>query len=64
MLVEKLLDSLLEEELAKEPQPEKKRGPKFHDPLAKFPLGKQEIADREDDSHIGRMLTKNDCSWF
>ncbi len=65
MIIEKMLDSLLDEELAKGPQAEKKKlRSKLVDPLAKYPLGRQEIIDAESDSPIGRHLTKNDWRFY
>jgi hypothetical protein len=59
-----MLNDLIEEQLAKEPNEQKKRRVAFRDPLAKYPLGKIEIQDREEDSPVGRMLTKNDWRFF
>ena len=63
MLID-MLNSVIEGELAQEPQAEKKKRPALVDPLARFSLGKQEIADREEDSHIGKMLTRHSWRWF
>ncbi len=64
MLID-MLNSVIEGELAKEPKAAKaKARKKFVDPLARFPLGKQEIADREEDSHIGKMLTRHSWRWY
>ncbi len=50
MLVEKLLESLLDEQIGAEPTPEKKKARlKLVDPLRRFPLGKIEAQDRADD---------------
>jgi hypothetical protein len=61
MVLIDLLNRELEELAAAEPKPEKEKRVAFRDPLARFPLGKQEIADAEEDSPIGKMLTRN--SW-
>ena len=64
MVLIDLLNRELEEIAAAEPQPVAKRKVGFVDPLRAYPLGRQELADMEADSRIGRMLTRKSWEGF